>query len=227
MTSDIYTNTTPPDSSTTNTTNESSSPGNNPEYNNYQNDYQAAGEAPPSFTNEQIIQAALDVKRFLEGNKYLPEYITINGIQVNQATFLQLLTTTTIKINNSNTTLTELFYVKLPGTGTETVTPGTLTQTEYLQLAQNIQEYINTNQQAPATMSTVFGNIKFQSLLYLYTRALSMCQTYGTLPTYLAVRPWSNIPITDTNKKTITTQDITQTAIEVKNFLEYHKYLPD
>ena len=76
-------------------------------------------------------------------------------------------------------------------------------------------------------MSTVFGNIKFQSLLYLYTRALTMQKTYGTLPTFLAVRPWNNIPITDTNKKTITTQDITQTAIEVKNFLEYHKYLPD
>ncbi|WP_286679926.1 hypothetical protein, partial [Methanobacterium sp. 42_16] len=65
MTSDSYINTTPPDSNTTNTTNESSSSGTNPEYNDYQNnDYQAAGEAPPSFTNEQIIQAALDVKRF-------------------------------------------------------------------------------------------------------------------------------------------------------------------
>ena len=80
LTSDSYINTTPPDSNTTNTTNESSSSGPNPEYNNYQNNYQAAGEAPPSFTNEQIIQAALDVKRFLEGNKYLPDYITINGI---------------------------------------------------------------------------------------------------------------------------------------------------
>jgi len=207
----------------TNATNQSFSSGNNSESENYQ----AAGEAPPSFTNEQIIQAALDVKRFLEGNKYLPDYITINGIQVNQATFLQLLTQTTTKINNSDTTTTELINIKQPTTGTETVTPGTLTKTEYLTLAQNIQNYINNNQKAPATMSTVFGNIKFQSLLYLYTRALTMQKTYGTLPTFLAVRPWSNIPITDTNKKTITTQDITQTAIEVKNFLEYHKYLPD
>ncbi|MBF4474242.1 MAG: hypothetical protein ISP06_02055, partial [Methanobacterium formicicum] len=167
----------------TNATNQSFSSENNSESDNYQ----AAGEAPPSFTNEQIIQAALDVKRFLEGNKYLPEYITINGIQVNQATFLQLLTQTTIKINNSDTTTTELINIKQPPTGTETVTPGTLTQNEYLNLAQNILTYINTNQQAPATMSTVFGNIKFQSLLYLYTRALSMQKTYGTLPTFLAV----------------------------------------
>ncbi|MBF4474613.1 transglutaminase-like domain-containing protein [Methanobacterium formicicum] len=227
LTSDSYTNTTPPDSNTPATTTQSLSSEDNPNDDYQNNDYQAAGEAPPSFTNEQIIQAALDVKKFLEGNKYLPDYITINGIQVNQATFLQLLTTTTTKINNSDTTTTTIINTKLPGTGTETTTPGTLTQTEYLTLAQNIQTFINTNNQAPATMNTVFGNIKFQSLIYLYTRALSMCQTYGTLPTYLAVRPWSNIPITDTNKNTITTQDITQTAKDVKNFLEYHKYLPE
>ncbi|WP_281774323.1 hypothetical protein, partial [Methanobacterium formicicum] len=79
LTSDSYTNTTPPDSNTPATTTQSLSSEDNPNDDYQNNDYQAAGEAPPSFTNEQIIQAALDVKRFLEGNKYLPDYITING----------------------------------------------------------------------------------------------------------------------------------------------------
>jgi len=208
---------------TTNTTTHSTSSEDNQEYDNYP----AAGEGSPSFTNEQITQSAIDVEKFLEGNKYLPEYITINGIKVNQATFLQLLTQTTIKINNTDNTTTPLITVKQPTTGTETTTPGTLTKNEYLQLAQNIQTFINNNGQAPGTIPSSLGNIKFQSLLYLYSRALNMHKTYGALPTFLAVRPWNNIPITDTNKKTITTQDITNTATEVKNFLEYHKYLPE
>jgi len=209
------------------TTTQSSSSENNAKYYDYQTDVHAAGEGTPSFTNQQITQAAIDVKKFLEGNKYLPEYITINGIKVNQATFLQLLTTTTLKINNSDNTTTPLITVNQPPAGTETTTPRTLTQTEYLTMAQNIANYIIDNGRAPSTVGTVFGNIKFQSLLYLYSRALNMHETYGALPTFLAVRPWNNIPITDTNKKTITTQDITNTATEVKNFLEYHKYLPE
>ncbi|MCC7559625.1 MAG: hypothetical protein KO318_04220, partial [Methanobacterium sp.] len=183
---------------TTNTTTHSTSSEDNQEYDNYP----AAGEGSPSFTNEQITQSAIDVEKFLEGNKYLPEYITINGIKVNQATFLQLLTQTTIKINNTDNTTTPLITVKQPTTGTETTTPGTLTKNEYLQLAQNIQTFINNNGQAPGTIPSSLGNIKFQSLLYLYSRALNMHKTYGALPTFLAVRPWNNIPITDTNKKT-------------------------
>jgi DNA-dependent RNA polymerase auxiliary subunit epsilon len=180
-----------------------------------------------SFTIQEIINAANDVKRFLEGNKYLPEYININGTLVNQATFLQLLAATTIKINNSDSTLIDLINVQLPGSGSETVTPGTFTKTEYLALAQTIQTYISNNQKAPATISTSFGNIGFDSLIYLYSRGLSLYESTNVLPTFLAVRPWGTFPITDTTKNSITTQDVVNTAVDVRNFVNYNKYFPE
>ena len=180
-----------------------------------------------SFTIQGIINAASDVKKFLEGNKYLPEYININGTLVNQATFLQLLTATTLKINNSDNTLIDLINVQQPGSGTETVTPGTFTKAEYLALAGTIQTYIGSNQKAPATVSTSFGNIGFNSLIYLYSRGLSLYKSINVLPAFLAVRPWGSIPITDTTKNSITTQDVVSTAVEVRNFVNYHKFLPE
>ena len=180
-----------------------------------------------SFTIQEVINAAIDVKKFLEGNKYLPEYIKINGTLVNQATFLQLLTATTLKINNSDSTLIDLINVKLPGSGTETVTPGTFTKTEYLALAQTIQNYINNNQKAPATISTSLGNLGFDSLIYLYSRGLSLYKSINVLPTFLGVRPWGSVPIIDTGKTSISTDDVVNTAVEVRNFVNYHKFLPE
>jgi hypothetical protein len=189
--------------------------------------FQAAGESPISFTNPQVIKSAAEVKDFLEITGTLPTLITINGTQVSQAQFLQLLTTVVLKVNNANTTSTTLIDVSLPPTGTENVNLGTLTQNEYLTIAQNILTYINTNKQAPNTANSSLGTIKFQSLIYMYTRALYMYKSTSKLPTYLSIRPWGTLPITDTSKTSITTTDVINIAMAVKGFIEVYKTLPE
>ncbi|MFA0847586.1 MAG: chitobiase/beta-hexosaminidase C-terminal domain-containing protein, partial [Methanobacterium formicicum] len=176
-----------------------------------------------SITSQDVVNTAVEVRNFVNYYKYLPEYITVNGIVVNQATFLELLSEAVLKIVNGDTTALTLLNIKQPVSGAETVTHGTFAKTEYLALAQIIQTYIGTNQKAPAIMSTVFGDMKFESLLYLYSRALGMYKSNGVVPSFLAVRPWSSIPITDTSKTSITTQDVVNTAVEVRNFVNYYK----
>ena len=197
---------------------------------NQNNEYMAAGEGNLSFTNEQITNATVEVKNYLEITKTLPTLITINGTKINQAQFLHLLTTVILKINNTNTTTTTLINANLPTTtGTETIVLGTLNKTEYLTIAQNILTYINTNQKAPSTITSNIGTINYQSLIYMYTRALNMYNTNKALPTYLAVKAWtaSNLPITDTSKTSITTSDVINTAIAVKGYIEAYKTLPE
>ena len=190
--------------------------------------FQAAGEfSSISFTNQQIIKSSAEVKDFLEITGALPTLITINGTQVTQAQFLHLLNTVIIKINNSNTTSTILIAVNLPVTCTENVNLGTITQNEYLTLAQNILTYINTYKKAPSSITSSIGTINYQSLIYMYTRALNMYKSNSKLPTYLAIRPWGTLPIIDTSKTSITTNDIIQTAIQVKGYIEHYKTLPE
>ncbi|WP_300426116.1 chitobiase/beta-hexosaminidase C-terminal domain-containing protein [Methanobacterium sp.] len=180
-----------------------------------------------SFTIEQIIKAANEVKVFVEAYKVLPEYITVNGELVNQATFLQLLSAAVIQINSSDVTPIALNSVKQPTVVYESGSVGTFAVAEYLQVAQQIQSYIENYGMAPGNLTTSLGSIKFNSLLYMYTRALGMYKSNGVLPSFLAVRPWGTFPIVDTNKGSITSQDVVNTAVEVRNFVNYYKYLPE
>ena len=219
---------------TTNTASNGTSNTNSNEYNGSvsqdNSGLEAAGEATTTFTTQQIITAAIEVKGYVEAYKTLPTLITVNGTKISQAQFLQLLATIILKINNSDITNTTLTEVTLPTTtGTETIVLGTLNSTEYLTIAQNILTYINTNQKAPSTATSNLGTIGFKSLIYMYSRALNMYNTNKALPTYLAVKAWtsSNIPITDTSKTSITTSDVISTAIAVKNYLETTTNLPE
>ena len=143
------------------------------------------------FTNQEISKVATDVRAFVDGNGFMPEYITINGIVVNRAQFLYLLTTATVKINNKDNSVTYLQKASVSDNSDQT-TSGSMGLTELLQVAQSIKAYVETNQRAPAYASTSLGQMGFYNLIYTYSRVLEYYKNNQKLPSSLTgIKSWS------------------------------------
>ncbi|MGI6482057.1 MAG: pseudomurein-binding repeat-containing protein [Methanobacterium sp.] len=146
-----------------------------------------------TFTIQQTKDAATDVKTYIETNKKLPNTVKINGIDVPMPAFLQLLTTVTQKINNNDQTPTPLADIyKKPTAPQDTITTGQLTKTTYLEIAGQIQRYMDRNQQTPnystkTGLGTYWG---YENIIYTYSKILDTT-TQTTLPAKITITPWN------------------------------------
>ncbi|KAF5081031.1 Transglutaminase-like superfamily protein [anaerobic digester metagenome] len=146
-----------------------------------------------TFTAAEIAKAAKDVKLFIEGNKYLPTWITVGGVAVNQGQFLYLLTTCTSQLNSGITSLIALPSVSVASSPQEQMTSGNLDKTEYVDLAIRVKSFIDSNGIAPNYGSSSLGNLRFESLLYLYSRVVAFYGENQNLPNYATMKPWSSV----------------------------------
>jgi len=144
-----------------------------------------------SFTSSQINNAAVKVKKYVVLNKKLPNYVTISKVQVTMPQFLKLITKNVININSGTTKSVTLKNVKNASNATETLKTGTLSKTQYISLAKTINTYINTNGKAPSSVTTSLGKIKFQNLVYTFSKILNFKVENGRLPNSVSVKPWN------------------------------------
>ncbi|WP_424354866.1 Ig-like domain-containing protein [Methanobacterium sp. MBAC-LM] len=139
------------------------------------------------FTITQINAAAASVKSYVESNNRLPNYVTIGTSQVKMPQFLQLLVTSLLQINNKTNTFMIPGSINAPASPNGSYMYGNIVLTEYLSIAQNIHDYINSNNCAPNYMTSSLGNIQYESLVYIYSKILNYYKTNGNLPNYVLV----------------------------------------
>jgi hypothetical protein len=159
-------------------------------------DSQFYGAVDP--TNDEILAAAAWVKNYTETNHALPDYVTIDSAQVSMAQFLQLLVTDLLQINNNTTANMTIENVTDPTNPTENVTAGNINETEYLNIAQNIKTFIDSNGRAPNYAKSSLGNIQFESVVYMYSQILNSYLKNATLPNNITINPWSTTTQTTT-----------------------------
>ena len=149
----------------------------------------AATSNTTSFNSSQITQSAGNVKHYVENEYRLPNTVKVGNKSVSEPQFLYLLTTTTnnIGIGKSKTNVT-LKTVSNTSTVKETVTSGKLTRSEYISLAKRINSYITTNGKIPSSMSTSIGTMKYQSIVYMYSKVLAYYDTNKVLPSTVSVK---------------------------------------
>ena len=183
---------------------------------------------PVTFTPQQIATAAITLKNTIETTKTIPDTVKVNGKTIYTAQFLHLATQATTQLKNNNHNPILLKNDNKPGYSEETLQTGTMTQNDYLDFAQRINNHMNDNHQAPPYGYIGLGKIGYQSQIYLYTRILSIYNSTGSLPNFVTVKPWSasNIPIPYTPAVTFTPQQIITAAVSLKNTIESTKTLP-
>ncbi len=180
-------------------------------------------------TIAQILTAAQTVKNYIETNKTLPTTITIGTTTLNMAQFLYLTTTATTLLNNgkpTTTTITVGSYT-LPSSSSESIVTELLLDDDYLDFAQRIKGYMESNGVAPAYGCVSIGELGYESQIYLYSRILTYYASNGTLPYNVVIKGWAaaNMPITGINVQ-FSIADIAATATGVKNNVDLYKYLP-
>ncbi len=146
-----------------------------------------------SFTSAQINSAASNVKSFVETNHRLPNYVTINNIQVTMPQFLQLMVQNLLNINNGLKTSVTLKTVTSPANSSDTVKSGDLYKSEYISIAQSILKNITSTGNAPSYVTTSLGKMNFQNLVYTFSKILSFQATNLRLPNYVSATSWTSI----------------------------------
>ncbi|BAW32142.1 pseudomurein-binding repeat-containing protein [Methanothermobacter sp. MT-2] len=140
-----------------------------------------------TYTPNEVNDAATRVKNFCETNNRLPNYVTIRNNQVTMPQFLDLLTTDLIQTNQGSTTPITLKNVEEPSNPTGTTKGGTLTKTEYINMAQNIKNIIDATGKAPDNVNSSIDQIKFETLVYIFSKVMNFYKTNGRLPNSVTV----------------------------------------
>jgi len=178
-----------------------------------------------TFNPGQIIKGAETIVSYVEANHNLPTSVNIAGTSVSMSKFLKLSLTTLQNINGNLYGQIVLENFNEPGSTSESITGGSLNKTEYLELAMDVENFIIANGRGPAYQTSNLGNIRYQSLVYMFSQVLSSYKSNNyTLPDHITVRPWS--VISNTSTKFFTIDQIETAATTVKNYVETNHALP-
>jgi len=184
---------------------------------------------PPSFTISQIKDAAARLKTYIETNKMLPNYLTVGTTQVKISDFLKLMTTSIIQINSGKTASITLQNVVAPVNPAGAFTSGKIYKSGYVDIANRINIYINTNGAAPGYTTSTLGKISYQSLIYMYAKILNYYKISNRLPNYVSMDSAVKIATSKVSALSITTFSVDQiktAAANVKTYIEGNKALP-
>lgn len=146
-------------------------------------------------TIAQITAAAATVKIYIEQHQQLPSNVAIGTVQVNMSTFLHLLINSLININNGYTTSVGLIDFREPLSPSETLNSGNIVKNEYLNIALSIQDYMDVNGMGPNYSSSSLGKIRYETLIYMYSRVLNYYGLNKVLPNYVSIKTWFSPPL--------------------------------
>lgn len=130
-------------------------------------------------------------------------------------------------LNIAGTINTPLFlgnYGSAPSSS-ENMTSGIINSTEYLDIANRVNSFMNSNGRAPNYASSSMGNIRYESLIYMYAQILNSYNINGVLPDFIIADPWS--VVSNTNTVFYSEDQVNDAAHRVKSFIEANHRLPN
>lgn len=139
-----------------------------------------------SLNVSEVKHASSGVKNYTEVKSDIPGYVVVSGKNSTAPSFLKSITTWTIQINNGAATPVTISSVGNP-TGPSGSATGTLSKSEYLTVATNVKNFISSNGRAPNYASSSLGNIRYESLVYAYSKILVYYKTYDKLPSSISI----------------------------------------
>lgn len=151
---------------------------------------------PDTISQAQIIEAATNMKSYVEFNSALPHRVNVAGQQLTIPQFIQVTAQGLININSGNTSSLTTATVNPATMPVENITPGKINKSEYLNLALNLVQFTNSNNRIPNYMNTSLGQMRYETILNIFIKALDFYNTNQRLPNYITVSPWTGSPTT-------------------------------
>jgi hypothetical protein len=131
--------------------------------------------------------ASVTVENYYESHNILPSNLTINDQKNQMSQLISLLVTGTLDISKNNLNPLYVSGVKTAPNPSGSYTSGKLYEPEYLNIAQNIDNFINKNGRAPNYASTSLGTIPFDKLVYMYCKIINFYASHNRLPHYVSI----------------------------------------
>jgi len=155
--------------------------------------YAAAGTVktitPVTLTMSNIKTAAAKLVIYVKATHKLPAYIIISGKNVTLSQFLYILTVDIIQLNSNSKKSITLKTVNTPVLSVaETFKNGNIQKKEYINIAKNVYNFINLNGVAPITAKSSLGLIRYESLIYSFSKILGYYGTNNRLPAYVSIQ---------------------------------------
>lgn len=134
---------------------------------------------------------------------------------------LYLMTRNVANLNSGKKPSITLYKTFNSSTGTETVKTGEITRSEYVKMANTIKSYMVTYNRAPSYVTTSRGKIKYETMVYTFSKILYFQKTNKRLPNYVKIVPWSTVII-----HVFSSAQINNASVSVKKYIEKYKKLP-
>ena len=155
--------------------------------------YAAAGTvkstAPVTVTMTNVNKVAAKLVTYINANHKLPSYIMVSGHNLTLSQFLYILTVDIIKINSNSKTSITIKTVKTPILSvSETFKNGNIQKTSYINIAKNVYNYITLHGTAPVTATSSLGLIRYETLIYSFSKIVGYYGTNNRLPAYVSVQ---------------------------------------
>ena len=155
--------------------------------------YTAVKSTAVRISLSDIDAAAKTVRTQILLNHKLPDYVTISNRKVTMPQFLDLLTTGLLKMRYGLTTPVVLRTVDYPNPGTETVKEGTLSSTQYFNMAKSVKTFIDTNHRVPSYARSVLGRFGFGNLIFTNCKIFNFKISEKRFPNSVLIKPWKSI----------------------------------
>jgi hypothetical protein len=155
----------------------------------------ASANSTTTYNTTQITQAASAVKYNVEHKYTLPNNVTIGNTQITNPEFLYILTTATTNAAKNNKSKIAFKNVSNAPSPSETTTGGTLTKTQYLTIAGQINSFVNANGRLPNYVNTAIGTMKYSSLEYSFSKIMDYYGINKVLPNTVSVKSWYTLSL--------------------------------
>ena len=156
-----------------------------------------------TYNTKQIGVASSTIKAYYEKNHKLPAYVIINKHKVTMPQFLQLLSDDIYSHNSEGSSSIALRTVAAPSKPVENFKSGSLTKTQYLNLVKTTRSYIYLTGKAPNYGNSSLGKIKFQNLVYIFSKIVNFQNNNNRLPNTVSVNPSNNVIISNSKAQSI------------------------
>lgn len=98
--------------------------------------------------------------------------------------YLTLLTYGVINLGNGNTGSVTYTTVNNPSNPTQTLESGNIVKSEYMTLAVNVKNFVDSYGRLPNYVSSSLGKFRYESVIYMFSKIVIFYGTNNRLPNY-------------------------------------------
>lgn len=153
---------------------------------------------PTKLSQNSILVASSSIKSYVEKNGKLPNYVTISNYKYSIPEYLYLISKLiSSKYGGSNGDIMVKYGIKNPSSPSGASINKIFTKTEYYDISKRISTFIENNKQSPNYVSSKYGNIQYQTIIYGLVKVGDYINKNKVLPNSLSL----NVPISSSINK--------------------------